>query len=122
LPKLRQFLVSEGYKDVPQNDTRPENFVLGDYRGHLIDVHVIVLDEKGNGIYGPVEKGAMYSAASLTGSGVIDGHPVRCISAESMIKFHSGYELKEKDYQDISALCKKFGLELPAEYQVFIKQ
>ena len=30
-----------------------------------------------------------------------------------MVKFHSGYELKEKDFQDVAALCEKFGIELP---------
>jgi hypothetical protein len=32
-----------------------------------------------------------------------------------MVKFHSGYELKKKDFQDVSALCEKFGIELPQE-------
>jgi lincosamide nucleotidyltransferase A/C/D/E len=26
-----------------------------------------------------------------------------------------GYELKEKDFRDVSALCEKFGIELPQE-------
>jgi hypothetical protein len=38
-----------------------------------------------------------------------------------MVKFHSGYELKEKDFTDVSALCEKFGLELPQEYVSFQK-
>jgi hypothetical protein len=38
-----------------------------------------------------------------------------------MVKFHSGYELKEKDFRDVSALCEKFGLELPQEYVSFKK-
>jgi lincosamide nucleotidyltransferase A/C/D/E len=82
-------------------------------------VHVIVFDDKGNGLYGPVEKGIMYPAASLTGSGAIDGHTVKCISPEWMVKFHSGYELKDKDFKDVSALCKKFGIELPEEFAHF---
>jgi len=27
--------------------------------------------------------------------------------------------LKEKDFRDVSALCSKFGIELPAEYERF---
>jgi lincosamide nucleotidyltransferase A/C/D/E len=92
---------------------------LGDENGGEIDVHVIVLDDKGNGIYGPPEKGEMYPAASLTGTGKIHGKKVRCISPEWMVKFHSGYQLKEKDFRDVSALCSKFGIELPAEYERF---
>ena len=38
-----------------------------------------------------------------------------------MVKFHSGYELKEKDFKDVSALCKKFGIELPEEFAHFKK-
>ena len=30
-----------------------------------------------------------------------------------MVRFHSGYDLKEKDFRDVSALCEKFGIELP---------
>jgi lincosamide nucleotidyltransferase A/C/D/E len=70
-------------------------------------------------VYGPPEKGEMYPAASLTGSGIIDRQRVRCISPEWAVKFHSGYELKEKDFRDVSALCQKFGIELPAVYERF---
>ena len=117
VPKFRQLLESSGYKEIKLELARPHNFVLGDSKGHEIDVHVIVLDEQGNGIYGPAEKGEMYPAAALTGSGTINGQRVKCISPEWTIKFHSGYELKEKDYEDVSALCEKFGIDLPAEYK-----
>ncbi len=80
-----------------------------------------MLDDDGNGIYGPPEKGELYPAASLTGTGSIDGQAVRCISSEWMVKFHSGYDLKEKDFRDVSALCSKFGIELPAVYEQFKK-
>jgi lincosamide nucleotidyltransferase A/C/D/E len=119
LPKLRELLEERGYKDVRLEEAKPWNFVMGDDSGHEIDVHAIKLDPEGNGIYGS-ETG--YPATSLTGSGTIDGHTVRCISPESMIKFHSGYELKEKDFKDVSALCEKFGIELPTEYTCFKKQ
>lgn len=116
LPKLHSLLEPQGYKDIPQNDTRPWNFVLGDDLGHLIDVHVIVLDDEGNGIYGPIENGVMYPAASLLGSGAIDGYIVRCLTPEYMIESHIGYEIREKDRQDVTALCEKFNLQYPAEY------
>jgi lincosamide nucleotidyltransferase A/C/D/E len=63
----------------------------------------------------------MYPAASLTGRGLVEGRAVRCISAEWMVKFHSGYELKEKDFRDVSALCAEFGIDLPPEYTRFKK-
>lgn len=119
VPKLRDLLEAQGYKDVRIEDAKPWNFVLGDNSGHEIDVHAIVFDAQGNGLYGPIENGVMYPAASLTGTGNIDSKSVKCISPEWMVKFHSGYELKEKDFQDVSALCQKFNIDLPEEYNRF---
>ena len=119
VPKLRELLEARGYKDVKVEQARDWNFVLGDEQGREIDVHVIVLDSQGNGVYGPPEKGEMYPAASLTGSGLIEGRRVRCITPEWMVKFHSGYALKDKDFRDVSALCKKFSIDLPPEYTRF---
>jgi lincosamide nucleotidyltransferase A/C/D/E len=118
---LRRFVQTCGYGEIKLEDAKAWNFVLGDENGKEIDVHVIVLDDKGNGLYGPPEKGEMYPAGSLTGTGAIEGRTVRCISPEWMVKFHSGYPLKEKDFRDVSALCKKFGIDLPAEYEQFNK-
>src|SRR5713226_422570 len=119
IPQLRALLEARCYKELRLEDAKPWNFVLGDENGREIDVHVIVLDNEGNGLYGPPEKGEMYPAASLTGKGEIGGYAVRCISPEWMVKFHSGYQLKQKDFQDVSALCKKFGIDLPAVYKQF---
>ena len=121
VPKLRELLRERGYKDIELEEARVWNFVLGDENGRKIDIHVIVLDDKGNGIYGPPEKGEMYPAASLTGTGQIQGRTMRCISAEWAVKFHSGYELKDKDFRDVFALCRKFGIDLPPEYSRFMK-
>ena len=115
---LRELLETRGYKEIKLDIARPHNFVLAD-EAHEIDVHVIVLDDRGDGIYGPFGNGEMYPADALAGRGMIAGQTVRCISAKWTIKFHSGYELKQKDYKDVSALCEKFGIELPAEYEVF---
>jgi len=119
LSKFRWFLEFQRYKDIKLEETKPWNFVLGDDKGHEIDAHVIVLDDQGNGIYGPAENGQMYPTDSLTGSGTIDGRPVKCISPDWMVRFHSGYELKEKDFQDVSALCEKFSMDLPKEFDRF---
>lgn len=121
IPRLRGLLEGQGYKEIRCGDAKPWNFVLGDENGHEIDIHAIVFDGQGNGLYGPIENGAMYPAASLTGLGNIHGKAVRCISPEWALKFHTGYELKEKDFQDVSVLCKKFGLKLPKEYDIFLE-
>jgi lincosamide nucleotidyltransferase A/C/D/E len=116
LQKARELLEGQGYKNVERDDTSPWNFVLGDDRGHEIDFHVIIFDNKGNGIYGPAEKGSMYPVGSHSGTGIINGYSVRCISPEHMVKFHTGYKLRQNDYQDVSALCEKFGIDYPEEY------
>jgi len=117
--RLRELLQEKGYREIKVEIARPHNFVLGDEQGHEIDIHVIVLDANGNGMYGPINNGEMYPADSLTGTGFIAGQAVRCISPEWLVKFHSGYELKEKDFRDVSALCEKFGIPLPEDYVKF---
>jgi lincosamide nucleotidyltransferase A/C/D/E len=114
--KLRELLEAEGYKEIKLEIARPYNFVLGDDTGHEIDVHVIVFDDEGNVIYGPVDNGEIYPAATLGGIGVINGRIVKCISPEWMVKFHTRYKPDENDFKDVSALCKKFGMDLPEEY------
>jgi len=117
--KLRELLAAQGYQETKLEQARPWNFVLADAQAHEMDVHVIILDDRGNGIYGPPANGEMYPAAALTGTGVINRQAVRCISPEWMVKFHSGYALKEKDFRDVSALCAKFAIALPQEYERF---
>ena len=117
LPKIRELLTARGYKDIERDDTRPWNFVLGDEKGHLVDIHAFRYDNAGNGLYG--NKGLTFPAPSFKGVGKINGHTVRCISAEQIIIFHTDYEPDENDYKDVSALCKKFGIEFPKEYARF---
>jgi lincosamide nucleotidyltransferase A/C/D/E len=106
-------LRARGYDDVPRDDTRPWNFVLGDDAGHEIDFHVIGLDEQGRGIYGPPENDDFWPAAALRWSGVVAGQPVRCTSPAWLVASHAGYELKEKDRADVTALCERFEIDLP---------
>lgn len=115
VPKLRELLTARGFSEIPRDDTRDCNFVLGDHRGNLIDVHSYTFDEQGNNIYG-----VAYLPEHFTGIGIINGYPVKCIPPEWAIKFHTGYELDENDFLDTSALCKKFEIPLPKEYERFI--
>jgi len=119
IPVLRKLLEAKGFGEIKPDIARPHNFVMADNNNHEIDVHVIVLNGKGDGIYGPVENGEMYPAASLTGKGKIGHLEVNCISPEYVVKFHSGYELKEKDYKDVLAICAAFDIEIPNEYVQF---
>lgn len=120
LAALVAFLRARGYHDVPKPDTRPWNFVLGDRRGHEIDIHVITFAPNGDGIYGPIENGDAYPIGSLSGLGIIDGHQVRCTTAEFQVPSHSGYALTDKDFHDVSRLCERFSIELPPDYHRFV--
>lgn len=97
-----------GYRDVPRDDTRPWNFVMGDSAGHEIDFHVIVLDDHGRGVYGPAENEDYWPASALNWSGVVSGQAVSCTSPEWLIASHTGYELKAKDHADVAALRERF--------------
>ena len=116
-PMLRELLEDRGYQDVIRDDTSAWNYVLGDAEGRLVDFHVIIFDKAGNGVLGPVENGNFYPAESLTGHGKILDTEVYCISPEWMVKFHTGYPLRESDFHDVNALCTKFDIPLPDEYQ-----
>ncbi len=114
-PQIRALLEARGYQDVPRDDTWECNFVLGDDQGHLIDFHSCTFDAEGNNIFG-----VPYPFASLQGKGAINGFPVKCVPAEWLVQFHTGYKLDENDYRDVKALCQQFGLEIPSEYGEFV--
>ena len=111
VPKLREVLAGQGYKRVREDSQW--NFIVADDKGHEIDVHAFIYDDKGN-----VVEGIMYPAESLTGTGAIDDHSVRCISPKYMVEFLAPWIHKwpEKYLPAISALCEKFGIEYPEEY------
>jgi lincosamide nucleotidyltransferase A/C/D/E len=79
LQAIETFLRGRGYGDVPRDDTRAWNFVLGDMSGNEIDVHVIDINDSGDGNYGPLEDGNKYPADALTGIGSIAGCSVLCM-------------------------------------------
>jgi lincosamide nucleotidyltransferase A/C/D/E len=117
LAQFLQYTSESWYRDHPRDDTCDWNFVLENTNGLLIDVHVVVFDENWKGIYWPKERWIFYPASAFTWKWTIDGVSLRCISAENQIDSHSGYTLREKDYQDIRLLCEYFKIPLPLEYR-----
>lgn len=112
--KLQKILIDKGYRKFREDSLW--NIVFRDEKGHEVDYHAFVVDENGD-----IISGIMYPRQSLTGSGIINGCIVKCIEPKHMIEFHSGYDLKEKDFHDVSALCKKFDIALPEAYTKFDK-
>ncbi|KAB8188957.1 aminoglycoside nucleotidyltransferase [Nonomuraea phyllanthi] len=119
VPAATAALRGRGYRPVPRPDTSAWNFVLGDDGGRQIDFHVIVFDENGDGVLGPPENGHRYPAGSLTGAGRIGERQVNCVTPEWLVRFHTGYAVDADDWADVSALCERFAIPVPEDYQRF---
>jgi len=112
VPRLREHLEARGFRDVPRDDTKDWSFVLGDDHGHEVDVHSYVSDSEGEHRYGTA-----YPRDSLTGVGSVNGKPVKCVAAEHMVRFRTGYKLRETDIRDVRALHERFGIPIPKEHE-----
>jgi lincosamide nucleotidyltransferase A/C/D/E len=92
---------------------------MSDSRGREVDVHTVIFDAAGNGLYGPQAEGGsgeMWPAASFEGKGMINGESVQCMTAEYQVASHTGYDLGEADFHDVYALHHRFGVALPDDY------
>src|SRR5579864_1737887 len=95
------------------------NWVLIDDRGRKVDVHLVDFNQtmgNADGVtkYGPA--GLPFAVGALEGRGVIAGTAVNCETAEFQVRGHTTYTPDETDYRDILALCREFGLEMPAVF------
>ena len=113
LPALIDLLGNRGFHIQP--DGTQSNFVLADDYRHEVDVHAIDFDEDGNGVYRMADgSNWIFTPRGLSGRGMIEGLEVKCLSAETQVQCHAqGYIPQEKDFQDMSLLSARFGLELP---------
>ncbi len=116
VPRIRTLLEGRGYVEVPRGDSWECNFVYGNDQGHLIDIHSCSFDADGNHTYG-----VPYSLDAFSGKGSILEEPVRCIPPKILMEYHTGYPLDENDYHDVKQLARKFGLEIPDEYNEFLE-
>ena len=113
LPQFREILGSRGFEIQPGG--RESNFVLADHSGLEVDVHAIVFDGDGNGVY-RMENGSdwIFPASGFSGRGVVNSVAVRCLSPETQVLCHAhGYVPTEKDFRDMELLQARFGVELP---------
>ena len=117
LPKFREILADRGFEI--RNGGTESNFVLADRFGLEVDVHAVVFDSAGNGIY-RMANGSdwVFPAAGFDGRGVIQSVRVRCLSPEVQVLCHAhGYEPAEKDLRDMELLQARFAVELPPHLQ-----
>jgi lincosamide nucleotidyltransferase A/C/D/E len=116
VPALRELLTRRGYREQARPSSWECNFVLVDGAGRTLDVHSYTLDAAGNNTFG-----ITYQGSDLNGNGSIDGKPVRCITPDSLVRFHTGYEPDADDFHDVRSLCERYQIELPKEYRTSIE-
>lgn len=89
-------------------------FVLEDGSGREIDFHVVRFDEQGHGT--PAwDSDLVFPPEAFAGVGIVGGTRVRCLSAETHMRTHTGYALQESDLHDLRLLHDRFGVDYPDE-------
>ena len=114
VPKLQEILEPRGF--AVQRGAPPNSFVLADHSGLEVDVHAVVFDAHGNGVY-RMENGQdwIYPAEGFSGRGIVDGTVVRCLSPTAQVLCHAnGYMSTEKDFRDMELIQQRCGVLTPA--------
>jgi lincosamide nucleotidyltransferase A/C/D/E len=91
----------------------PTAFVLQDREGRQVDAHAMRLDDQGNGVPAWEHDGFAILREHLAGEGTIAGVAIRCISPESQVLGHTGYELPQEQARDLALLQERFGVGHP---------
>ncbi len=110
-------LWSENLSTVDSEGNRIETgYVLADQNGHELDVHAFRLNPQGNAVPAwQVDPGFIFTPQDLSGTGMVNGYPVRCQSAENQMVCHRGYPLPDYQWGDLDRLHEKFEVEIPFE-------
>lgn len=116
-PTLVHYLARGGFEPIRRADTSPWNLGYGDRRGRQVDLRVIEFDRAGDGHLGPED---ICPAEALRGYGTVGDRTVRCIAPPWQVRFHTGYAVDENDWRDVSALCERFGIAVPPDYDDFV--
>jgi len=111
---------AQGFEVAPRPFATDFNWVLEDGHGREIDVHLVDVDDTQVGpdgllVYGP--KGLAYEYGEFGAVGIIAGREVACCSAESQVRYHTGYTPDADDFRDVLALCARFNIPLPEQYR-----
>ena len=106
-----EMLLSNGYCETKTEYTTDDNPVWCDTCNRIIDLHLFEFAEAGMFRF----ENELYPSDILNGKGTIGGITVCCLTAEAQLRYHQGYEQKEKDRHDVLLLCKTFGFAIPEE-------
>jgi lincosamide nucleotidyltransferase A/C/D/E len=116
LDAAREALRTRGF--VLAVDELPTRCVLRDAGDRRIDVHSVVFDREGGGLQRqPDGSDFRYPPEGLTGTGMIAGKAVRCLTPELQLRCHLVYTPDDDDRHDVRLLCGRFGLPWPGIYK-----
>ncbi len=106
LSKLIEYFISQEYAEIARPEKYKWDIVLGDNKGHEIDIHAFSFDEAGN-IIDELYWDA-FTGNALNGTGLINKTQVRCIHIDHLLKTLDSKkrELRDKDYHDLDLLNK----------------
>jgi lincosamide nucleotidyltransferase A/C/D/E len=116
VPAMLEGLAGDGF-ELDRGEPH-SNFVMRDGAGHEIDVHPVTFDARGDGVY-RMENGDdwVFPADGFSGHGRVDGHEVRCLSADVQMLCHAtGYAPGETDFHDMRLLNARLGTALLPPY------
>ena len=106
-PAVVAALVGAGFAETLS--WRPIRFVLAHPDGRELDLHPLVFAADGSAEQASPDPAAPFRyPASCFVSGVIDGTPVPCLSADQQYDFHQGYEKTERDHHDLAQLRRAY--------------
>ncbi|TRV75581.1 amino acid transporter [Streptomyces sp. 130] len=92
-------------------DWRPARFVVTDRTGRQIDLHPLAFQPDGSARQESLEPGKpfVYPADCFV-TGSVGGRDVPCLSAAQQVRFHQGYEPRDRDLHDMARLREAFGI------------
>lgn len=100
--KLLKILLEYGYEI--DTDWKPVRIELYSEKYGYLDIHPFILNDDGTSKQADLEGGFYEFEQDYFGNVVFEGKTIPCISLKGQKIFHSGYELRDKDRQDIAVL------------------
>src|SRR4051794_40508884 len=105
-------LAALGFTNV--TDERPTRIVVRRVDGGQVDLHLVERTPAGTTQRLPGDRYFTYFLDGTTG--MIDGRPVRCLSADMQLLTHAGYEPDADDRADMTLVADASGIALPPPY------
>ena len=100
--ELLKILLKYGYE--VDTDWKPVRIELYSEKYGYLDIHPFILNEDGTSKQADLEGGFYEFEKDFFSNAIFEGKTIPCISLKGQKIFHSGYELRDKDKQDIAIL------------------